>query len=246
MVGALRRQLPNESILYLGDTARLPYGTKSEATVIEYTRRNLAFLQSRDVKAVVIACNTASALALPHLRPELPTWGVVEPGAERAAEISRGRVGVIATEATVLSNAYGRALHRLRPALEVWSEACALFVPLVEEGWQDDPVAALIAERYLAPLREHRVDTVVLGCTHYPLLLPILERILGADVALVDSGAAVAARVAAGLAQAGLTRAAGGAPEHHFCVTDAADRFRRLAERILCTDEVSLEHVEVR
>ncbi len=247
VVRALQAQLPAESILYLGDTARLPYGTKSEATVTEYTRRNLAFLEARGVKAVVIACNTASALALPHLHPTLPTWGVVDPGAELAARDSKGRVGVIATEATVLSDAYGRALRRLRPQLEVWSAACALFVPLVEEGWQDDPVAEIVAERYLAPLRAHAVDTVVLGCTHYPLLLPVLERVLGADVALVDSGAAVAGRVASDLARAGLARPPGEAPpEHHFCVTDAAERFRGLARRILKTDAVSLEHVEVR
>ncbi|MEO8504240.1 MAG: glutamate racemase [Acidobacteriota bacterium] len=246
VVDELRRQLPNESILYLGDTARLPYGTKSQATVTEYTRRNLAFLRERNVKAMVVACNTASALALPYLVAEEPTWGVIEPGAVRAAATSRGRVGVIATEATVLSNAYGAALERLRPDLEVWSEACALFVPLVEEGWQDDPVAELVAERYLAPLRVHRVDTVVLGCTHYPLLLPVLKRVLGDEVELVDSGAAVAGFVATGLATAGLLRASAAPPEYHFCVTDSARRFGRLARRILGDAEVSLEHVDVR
>jgi len=247
VVGALRARLPNESILYLGDTARLPYGTKSEATVTEYTRRNLEFLHQRVVKAVVIACNTASALALPHLQSSRPLWCVVEPGASRAAERSRsGRVGVLATEATVLSDAYGLALRRLRPELEIWSEACPLFVPLVEEGLHDDPVTALVAERYLAPLRAHAIDTVVLGCTHYPLLLSVLTRTLGPDVELIDSGAAIAEQVAVDLALAGLTRQSSAPPEHHFCVTDAAERFGRLARRILSSDDVSLEHVDVR
>ena len=246
VVGALRARLPRESILYLGDTARLPYGTKSEATVTEYTRRNLEFLHQRGVKAVVIACNTASALALPHLQSSRPLWGVVEPGAARAALQSDGRVGVIATEATVISDAYGKALRALRPELEIWSVPCPLFVPLVEEGWHDDPVTASVAERYLAPLRAQGVDTVVLGCTHYPLLLPVLTRVLGPEVELVDSGAAIAERVAEDLTRAGLARQSSAPPEHHFCVTDAAERFGRLARRILSSDRVSLEHVDVR
>jgi len=134
----------------------------------------------------------------------------------------------------------------LRPELEIWSVPCPLFVPLVEEGWHDDPVTESIAERYLAPLRSHGVDTVVLGCTHYPLLLPVLTRVLGREVELVDSGAAIAERVAEDLSRAGLARQSNAPPEHHFCVTDAAERFGRLARRILARDEVSLEHVDVR
>jgi glutamate racemase len=246
VVAALRRRVPHESILYLGDTARLPYGTKSEATVTEYTRNNLRFLEERGVKAVVVACNTASALALPRLAPRLPTWGVIEPGAARAAARSRGRVGVIATESTVSSDAYGRALRAERADLEVWSEACPLFVPLVEEGWEDDEVAEIVARRYLERLRGHRVDTLVLGCTHYPLLQPVLRRVLGGDVELVDSAEAVADAVAAALAETDLAAPLGGVPEHHFCVTDAAARFGRIARRILATPELSLELVEVR
>jgi glutamate racemase len=246
VVEALRRRLPGESILYLGDTARLPYGTKSEATVTEYTRANLRFLERRGVKLVVVACNTASALALPHLETTLPTWGVLEPGAEQAARASAGRVGVIATESTIASDAYGRALRARRADLEVWSVACPLFVPLVEEGWEDDPVAEIVARRYLEPLREHRIDTLVLGCTHYPLLAPVLRRVLGGEVELVDSAAAVAAAVASALERARLSAPNGGAPEHHFCVTDDAPRFARVARRILSTPELSLELVEVR
>jgi glutamate racemase len=245
VVAALRRALPNESLLYLGDTARLPYGTKSPATVVRYTERNVAFLLSRGVKAVVVACNTASALALDSLHPAVPVWGVIEPGAELAARSSTGRVGVIATEATVSSDAYPRALRARRADLAILSQACPLFVPLVEEGWADDPVAKLVAERYLAPLLAARIDTLILGCTHYPLLRSTLEQVLGSEVGLVDSAAAVAARVAADLAAAGLLAPAPGATvEHHVCVTDAGTRFARLARQILGA-ETPLELVEV-
>ena len=243
VAAALRRRLPRESILYLGDTARLPYGSKSPDTVTRYTRRNIEFLTERGVKAVVVACNTASALALPHLDPQVPTWGVIEPGARKAAEVSRGRVGVIATEATVLSDAYPRALRALRPDLEILSQACPLFVPLVEEGWLDDPVTEQVAERYLRPLLDAGIDTLVLGCTHYPLLKSVLRRAVGPDVMLVDSAEAVAEVVAAGLA-AGEIEAADHPAEHHVCVTDAGEKFHRLAGRILGED-VTLEWVEV-
>lgn len=248
VVTALRRRLPRESILYLGDTARLPYGSKSPETVTRYTRRNIEFLTARGVKAVVVACNTASALALPLLDPEvpdiLPIWGVIEPGARKAAEQSRGRVGIIATEATVRSDAYARELRRLRPDLEILSRACPLFVPLVEEGWHDDPVTEEVARRYLAPLLDAGVDTLVLGCTHYPLLKPVLQRVAGPDVALVDSAEAVADVVAEGLAERGL-EAGEKPPASHLCVTDAGESFRRLAARILGEKDLPLEWVEV-
>lgn len=243
VVSALRRRLPGESILYLGDTARLPYGSKSPETVTRYTRRNIEFLTERGVKAVVVACNTASALALPHLESPVPTWGVIEPGARKAAAVSRGRVGVIATEATVRSDAYPRALRALRPDLEILSQACPLFVPLVEEGWYDDPITEEVAERYLRPLLEAGIDTLVLGCTHYPLLKPVLHRVAGPDVTLVDSAEVVAEMVAEGIEAGGLT--ATHSPEHHFCVTDAGAGFQKLACRILGEEEVSLEWVEV-
>jgi glutamate racemase len=247
VVAALRRRLPRESILYLGDTARLPYGTKSQATVCRYTERNLSFLLARGVKAVVVACNTASALALPELALPVPTWGVIEPGAEAACRVSAGRVGVIATEATIASGAYTRALHRRRPDLAVLARACPLFVPLVEEGWHDDPVTERVAERYLGPLSAAGMDTLVLGCTHYPLLRPLLERVVGGGVALVDSAESTAAAVAAGLAASGLAAPPEGGPppQHHFCITDAAQRFARIAHLILGDGDPSLELVEV-
>jgi glutamate racemase len=248
VVAALRRRLPAEPILYLGDTARLPYGSKSPETVIRYTRKNLDFLVERGVKAVVVACNTASALALDTVRLAngKPLWGVIEPGARKAAAVSRGRVGVIATEATVRSDAYPRALRRLRPDLAVVSRACPLFVPLVEEGWHDDEVTARVAERYLAPLLAAEIDTLVLGCTHYPLLKNVLARVAGPDITLVDSAEAVAEVVAQGLAEAGLT-AAGSTPlaRRHFCVTDAGESFQNVASRILGEPNLPLEWVEV-
>jgi glutamate racemase len=245
VVAALRARLPAESILYLGDTARLPYGTKSAETVLRYTRKNVDFLLDRGIKAVVVACNTASALAVPHLAPTLPLWGVIEPGAARAAAASAGRVGVIATESTIRSDAYAEALRRMRPELDVRSQACPLFVPLVEEGWADDPIAEVIARRYLEPLTAAGVDTLVLGCTHYPLLRPILARVTGPGIELVDSASAVADQVAHDLQAAGLAAPAGGPPgELHAYVTDSAERFARLAHQILDGD-LTFELVDV-
>ena len=242
VVAALRRRLPREPILYLGDTARLPYGIKTAETVRRYTRRNVEFLVERGVRAVVVACNTASALAIEELELGLPLWGVVEPGARRAAETSAGRVGVIATESTILSDAYARALRRLRPELEISSRACPLFVPLVEEGWHEDEITEAVARRYLEPLLEREIDTLVLGCTHYPLLKPVLRQVVGEGVRLVDSAQAVAETVARELGESGIDEVE---PEHHFCVTDGPDRFGGLARRILGDSEVSLELVEI-
>ncbi|MEZ5314442.1 MAG: glutamate racemase [Thermoanaerobaculia bacterium] len=244
VAAALKARLPGERILYLGDTARLPYGTKSPETVARYTRANIDFLAGREVKAIVVACNTASALALDRLETELPVWGVIEPGAGRAAEVSRGRIGVIATESTIASDAYARAIHRLAPGNEVVSVACPLFVPLVEEGWFDDPVTETVARRYLASLLERRIDTLVLGCTHYPLLVPLLSRIVGPDVTLVDSAAAVSELVAASLAEAGLVSDAPPGNGDHYCVTDLSGRFTRIAGQIV-GERVTLELVDV-
>ena len=238
VAAALMRALPGETILYLGDTARLPYGTKSEQTVARYTQTNVDFLAARGVKAIVVACNTASALALPHLDTDLPVWGVIEPGARAAVAATRGRVGIVGTESTVRSGAYARALRERRADLEVFVQACPLLVPLVEEGWLDDPVTEQVAARYLEPLLAQRIDTLVLGCTHYPLLAPLLGRLAGPDVRLVDSAAAVAGEVAADLARLGLA-AGERSGQDQLMVTDAADRFETLARRILGRE---LEH----
>jgi len=244
VVAELRRRLPGESILYLGDTARLPYGTKSRATVERYTQRNIGFLMDHGVKAVVVACNTASALGLDRIDIEVPLLGVIEPGARRAAAVSRGRVGVIATESTVRSKAYPEALHRVRRELEVHTQAAPLLVPLVEEGWHDDPITEQIVKRYVAPLQEARVDTLVLGCTHYPLLTPVVRRLMGPDVELVDSAETVSLEMATILENSGLVATAE-TPSTRLCLTDGSERFPRIAEEILGDDSAEIELVEV-
>ena len=225
VVAELHRRLPRESILYLGDTARLPYGTKSRTTVERYTRRNIDFLVERGVKAIVVACNTASALALKELEVPVPLLGVIEPGARRAATVSRGRVGVIATESTVRSDAYRRALLAERRDLRVWTHAAPLLVPLVEEGWHDDPITAEVVRRYLAPLLEHDVDTLVLGCTHYPLLAEVVSRVAGSGVALVDSAEAVTREMSALLQSAELLSPERTTAKTRLCLTDGSERF---------------------
>ncbi|MEM9556943.1 MAG: glutamate racemase [Acidobacteriota bacterium] len=246
VAAALLEHLPAESILYLGDTARLPYGTKSPETVARYTRRNLDFLLGRGVKAVVVACNTASALALDRIEASVPVWGVVEPGASAAARVARGPIGVLATESTIRSGAYEAAIRRRRGDLEVIPQACPLFVPLVEEGWADDPITEEIARRYLEPLLDRGAEALVLGCTHYPVLKPVLQRVAGDAVSLVDSAETVAALVAVELAAAGLLRVtAPGGPRVELCVTDAGERFQRIADQILRDGAPPLEWVEV-
>lgn len=247
VVSALTRHLPDEEILYLGDTARLPYGTKSKDTVTRYTRRNVDFLVGRGVKAVVVACNTATALAIGDVAVELPLWGVVGPGARAAAALGdRGPIGVLATESTVDSGAYEKAIRALRPDATVISRACPLFVPLVEEGWSDDPVAEQVARRYLEPLLAEGIRTLVLGCTHYPMLQKVIAAVAGPEVMLVDSAETVAREVAAELSRGGLLRNASVPPHHHFCVTDQSPRFARIARGLLATDEdLTLEWVEV-
>lgn len=199
---ALRRRLPRESTIYLGDTARVPYGPKSPETVRRYAAEAVDFLVGKEVKAVVVACNTATARAHGFLagRVELPVIGVVEPGAREAARRSRrGIIGVIGTQGTIESGSYEKAIRALRPEAVVHGQACPLFVALAEEGWTEGEVARLTAERYLRPVLDKGVDTLVLGCTHYPLLKPLLQEVVGSDVVLVDSAEATAEAVAAKL-----------------------------------------------
>ena len=239
VVARLRQQLPGVDVVYLGDTARLPYGTKSPSTVARYTRRNVSFLLEQRVGGVVVACNSASAMALEGLEAPVPVWGVIEPGARAAAAASRGRIGVLATASTVASGAYPRAVDRIRSGLEVLQQPCPLFVPLVEEGWLDDPVSEAVARRYLEPLLAAGVDTLVLGCTHYPLLEPLIRRIVGREIAIVDSARAVSAVVAAELEQS-----RSGAGSLRLLVTDAGPGCERLARQILGVD-VDLELVDI-
>ncbi len=232
---ALLDALPREHLLYLGDTGRHPYGTKSAETVTRYSIENVEFLAARGVKLVVVACNTASAVALDALQARfpVPVVGVIEPGARAAVERTRnGRVGVIGTEATIASGAYTNALRALRPGLEIYTRPCPLLVPLAEEGWVEGPIPESVVETYLATLRKSGIDTLVLACTHYPLLRPVIAGAMGGGVAMVDSAQETARAVAALLAARGLARRAGDGSTSFF-VTDVPDRFVRIGQRFL-------------
>ncbi|MDX2029320.1 MAG: glutamate racemase [Blastocatellia bacterium] len=247
---AVRRRLPGERVIYLGDTARVPYGTKSPSTIERYAVEDAAFLVEKGVKMILVACNTASAMSRERLRAEfdVPLLSVLGPGARMAARVTQTRrIGVIATEATVESGAYERAIRESmgEPTVEIFSRACPLFVPLVEEGETDSQITRLTAEQYLAPLRECRIDALVLGCTHYPLLKGVIGETMGAGVSLVDSAEATAEEAAQVLARHGLLNRESAAGKAEFYVTDAAQRFHRIAERILGEPLEHLEAVEV-
>ena len=247
VVAELRRRLPGEDILYLGDTARLPYGSKSPEVVARYTQRNVDFLAERGVKAVVVACNSASAMALDELEEDVPVWGVIEPGARAVAALGARRVGVLATEATIRSGAYSRALARHAPEAEVVAQPCPLLVPLVEEGWLDDPVTREIIRRYLGPVLERPVDALVLGCTHYPLLKAVFAETaeeLGQQPRLVDSAEAVTELVASSLRELALARAGDETGSLRLFVTDPGPRIKRIAADILGTAP-DLEWVDI-
>ena len=232
---AIMRQLPSESLIYFGDTARVPYGPKSPETVRRYSREIAAYLLEQGVKAIVVACNTATAHALPALQDELdvPVIGVVEPGARAAVRASRnGRIGVIATNGTIKSGAYVRAIHAAAPDADVLALACPLFVPLVEEGWTEHDATRAIAREYLEPFRDHAVDTLVLGCTHYPLLKPLIADIVGPDVRLIDSAEETAADTQRLLAEHSLGAPAGSA-RYRFVASDDKQQFLALGQRFL-------------
>ena len=245
VLGALRDRLPAEDFVYLGDTARLPYGTKSAATVQRYAINSAAHLADHGIKLLVVACNTASSYALDELiaRSRVPVIGVVEPGARAAAATGADRIGVIGTEGTVRSDAYQMALARLAPSVDVDAVACPLFVPLAEEGWGDHPVTDEVARHYLAPLLTWGAETVILGCTHYPLLRPSLQRVVGPGVRLVDSARAVAETVAAD--HADLVAHEGPRGTVRLELTDASDRFLRITRAILGRDPEHLEVVDI-
>lgn len=248
VLAALRDRLPNDDFLYLGDTARLPYGTKSSATIVRYSLQAAALLVARGVRALVIACNTASSVALPALRERygvMPVIGVVEPGAAAAVAASRtGRIAVIATEGTVRGGAYQRAILARRPDAQVSALACPLFVALAEEGWQDNEVARAAARCYLQPLlAQAQPDTLVLGCTHFPLLRSAIAAVSGPGVAIVDSARTTADAVLQRIGHAS-ARAAKPAATVRFLVTDGAERFSLVGARFLGT-AVSEDAVEV-
>ena len=262
---ALRDSLPPaERLVYLGDTARVPYGTRSDATVVRYALEGGRFLARRGIKALVVACNTMSAVALDQLRTAMgrPVIGVIDPGVEAACRATKGGViGVIGTAATVKSGAYPRAIARRRPEARVVARACPLFVPLAEEGWVDNEVTRATARVYLGDLRGSGIDTLVLGCTHYPLLKVVIGETVGPAVALVDSAEATAAAARSLLADSGLLAPDGGdagtgpigagagevlaGDDDHFFVTDSSERFREVGARFLGRRLERLEQVDL-
>ncbi len=257
---ALHNRLPNERFIYLGDTARVPYGTKSLATVERYAIENSQFLASRGIKMLVVACNTASALALPKIREKIgiDVVGVIGPGARKAVEITKEKknpkIGVIATEATVSSRAYSEAIRLASKTAEITETACPLFVSLAEENWTREPETLSISQKYLQEIIEKNVDALVLGCTHYPILREVIQQTVGENVKLIDSGEATAEEIehlltTKNLADKNPTKRE--TARHlcddldHFYVTDAADRFARVAERFLGVKPAKLEAIEV-
>jgi len=244
----LRRHLPDEELVYLGDTARVPYGTKSPQTVARYAREAAQFLVGQQVKLLVVACNTASAVAIEDLATlhKLPVIGVIEPGARGALAATRtGRIGVIGTEGTVRSRAYERALCAGDPAVKVFAAACPLFVPLAEEGWAEHQIARLAAAEYLAPLLREQIDTLVLGCTHYPLLKHTLQELVGSTVTLIDSAEETAKTVAALLDARGLVRRQDAPGLPRYFVTDAVERFERVGGAFLGAPLVNVTTVDL-
>lgn len=247
VVREIMRQSPNETIVYFGDTARVPYGSKSKKTIITYSRQIVKFLQTHDVKAIVIACNTASAFALETLEAEIsiPVIGVVKPGAKTAAEITQnGNVGIIATEGTIRSGMYNTYLSTIDSRVNVYGKACPLFVPLVEEGWIEDPITIEVAKRYINELLNFSIDTLVLGCTHYPLIRHIIASIVGDKVTLVNPAYETARTLREVLVSNGI-QSDEPAREHKFFVSDGADKFKKFANTILPCEVVETEDINL-
>jgi len=245
VLSALQSRFPGENFVYLGDTARLPYGTKSAATVQRYAVNAATHLERHGIKLLVVACNTASSYALDAVAAAspVPVVGVVEPGARAALATGSRRIGVIGTEGTIRSNAYQNTLAHRAPSIEIAAVACPLLVPLAEEGWGDHPVTDQVARHYLASLLGWGVDAIILGCTHYPLLRPSLQRVVGADVRLVDSATSVADTVADD--HADLLTSDGPPGSVRLELTDASDRFLRITRAILGRDPEDLEVVDI-
>lgn len=248
VVKAVSRLLPNENIVYFGDTARVPYGSKSNDTVVEYTIQAANFLLRKNIKLLVVACNTASSAALKDLRRFLtiPVIGMIEPGAKMALrESKKGKIGIIGTRATVNNKAYSNELKKLNPKVKVIEKACPLFVPLAEEGWIDHKATELVAKEYLSELKEKEIDTLVLACTHYPILADVIQKVVGKKVKLVDSGSPAAQIVEEYLNGRGLRNNSNQLGKHEFYVSDIPTKFQEIAERFLGRKVTHLHKVEL-
>lgn len=241
------KRLPHENTVYLGDTARVPYGIKSPETVTRYSFENTSFLLKQEIKLLVVACNTASAISLDEIKKNfpIPVIGVLEPGARAAVAVTKSkRIGVIGTEATIGSRAYPDTIKRFDPEIEVIGMPCPLFVPLAEEGWIDNDIAFSVAEKYLEPLKRRGIDTLVLGCTHYPLLKGVIKEIMGNGVSLIDSAQETAKEVEEMLREKGLLRKQFNRGRHKYFVTDAPEKFISLGKRFLGLPIESVEKIE--
>lgn len=247
----IMRQIPNERIIYFGDTARVPYGSKSKETVTRYSRQIVRFLKSHQIKTIVVACNTASAYALDEIEKEedIPMIGVVKPGAKTAAEVTvNGRIGVIATEATIESRLYNHYIQNLNKNVTIYGKVCPLFVPLVEEGLLKDPVTDEIAGRYLAELKDIGIDTLILGCTHYPLIRSTIGNVMGESVTLVNPAYETARELKEMLTERGLLndkKPALGENQYQFYVSDTADKFKNFANSIIKYGILSAKTVNI-
>jgi len=244
----LIKTLPGEDIVYLGDTARVPYGTKSGRTVIAYSRSNTEFLISKGIKLLVVACNTASSVSIPSLRAEfdIPVLGVIEPGAKKAVEVTnKNKIGVIGTPSTINSGAYTKAIENLNPDIEVISEACPLFVPLADEGWVEGEIVEGIAKEYLNPIKDSGIDVLVLGCTHYPLLKNMIQKIVGDEITLVDSAQETASQIKQILVKKDLLNDSKTPSERDFYLTDVSDTFISVAGRFLGEKIDKIEMVDI-
>jgi glutamate racemase len=236
VVRALTHHLPHENIVYFGDTARVPYGPKSPQVVREYSVQDTEFLMTHDVKMIVVACNTVSSVALDLVmkRAGVPVVGVILPGAKAAVAATKNRrVGVIGTMGTIASNAYVNAIRLMDASVTVMSQACPLFVPLAEEGWTEHQATELIAKEYLFPMKREKIDTLVLGCTHYPILAGVISGVLGDGVSLIDSGEAAASEVGEILDAQELRNPSGAKPHIQFFVSDIPHKFAEVGERFL-------------
>jgi len=248
VVKRLASTLPEEDIIYFGDTARVPYGSKSNDTVIEYGLQDAKFLMSKGVKAIVVACNTVSSIAIKELKDnfDVPIIGMIEPGAKLAAEKTQnGKIGVIGTRATISNNAYSKDLKKLDAKFEVYEKACPLFVPLAEEGWVNHKATYEIAEEYLKELRELKIDTLVLGCTHYPILADVIQKVIGEEVALIDSGVASAEVVCSELDRTDLHTNKFSMGNLSFYVSDIPVTFKQVAGLFLGTPVENIHKVDL-
>lgn len=232
----LIRVLPHENVIYFGDTARLPYGAKSPETIVRYSIENAIFLIQKNIKILIIACNTASAHALESLQQifNIPVIGVIEPGAESAVKATKtGRIGVLGTKGTISSMSYQKAILQLAPKAEVFPIACPLFVPLVEENYVDHPATRLMVQEYLKPLKEYHIDTLLLGCTHYPLLKDLIRNEIGKEITIVDSATSCAEKVLSMLSKEGLQKTGKTQANYRYFVSDDPKKFQILGSSFL-------------